>query len=280
MQPYYGDVVFSNVAEDKIADKVLSEYAALIKRGMKPSDIGLITPYTKKQYGYSTEKLNEKIRGVLFPKHALGKPYVGDLIIGTKNHRKAKDFKGVGLKREHEFMNGQRGVVIEATTQVLAIQFDGNNDIEYFEPSELELNGLPKYVAYGYASTIHKSQGGEYQHVIAIVPRNLAYTFGKPGLYTAVTRAKQTLTIMGALEELPNIIEREDVRRCTVLKSLLGLPLIAASELKSDLKPELKPGLKGRRVIDLAERFKAIAERLASGSLDLPEDDLGPIDRG
>jgi AAA domain len=59
LQPYYGDVVFSNVAEDRIADKVLSEYTALIKRGMKPSDIGLITPYTKKQYGYSTEKLND-----------------------------------------------------------------------------------------------------------------------------------------------------------------------------------------------------------------------------
>ena len=263
-QPYYNDVVFSNVAEDKIADKVLSEYAALIKRDMKPSDIGLVAPYTKKQYGYSTEKLNEKIRGILFPKRALNKPYVGDLIIGTKNHRKSKDAKGFGMKREHEFMNGQRGEVIEATTQILAIQFDGNNDIEYFEPSELELNGLPKYVAYGYASTIHKSQGGEYQHVIAIVPRNLAFTFGKPGLYTAVTRARQTLTIMGALDELQDIISREDARRCTALKSLLGLPLIKPPELKAELNElglvkagQLKPG----RVIDLAERFKAIAAR-------------------
>jgi exodeoxyribonuclease V alpha subunit len=279
LQPYYDDVVFSNVAEDRIADKVLSEYAALIKRGMKPSDIGLITPYTKKQYGYSTDKLNDKIRGILFPKQALNKPYVGDLIIGTKNHRKSKDRNGLNMKREHEFMNGQRGV-IGTTTQILAIQFDGNNDTEYFEPSELELNGLPKHVAYGYATTIHKSQGGEYQHVIAVVPKNLAFTFGKPGLYTAVTRAKQTLTIMGALDELPNIIEREDARRCTALKSLLGLPLFNPPELKSELKPDLKPRLKAGKIVDLAARFKAIADMMASGGLDLPEDDLGPIDRG
>ena len=187
LQSYYNDVVFSNVAEDKIADKVLSEYASLIRRGMDAKDIGLITPYTKKQYGYSTDKLNEKIRGILFPKQTLAKPYVGDLIIGTKNHRKSKGSKAYSMKREHEFLNGHRGVVIEANTQVLAIQFDGNNDIEYFEPSELELNGLPRYIAYGYATTIHKSQGGEYQHVIAIVPKNLGFTFGKAGLYTAVT---------------------------------------------------------------------------------------------
>jgi exodeoxyribonuclease V alpha subunit len=269
LQPYYGDVVFSNVAEDKIADKVLSEYATLIKRGMKPGDIGLITPYTKKQYLYSTDKLNEKIRGILFPKQALNKPYVGDLIIGTKNHWKSKEAKGFSMKREHEFMNGQRGIVIEATTQTLAIQFDGNNDIEYFEPSELELNGLPKYVAYGYASTIHKSQGGEYEHVIAIVPKNLAFTFGKRGLYSAVTRAKQTLTIMGALDELAGIIEREDVRRCTVLKSLLGLPLINPPQLKPELKPDLKP-----LVIDF-KAFRALANKAMAGDGEqLSEDDL------
>jgi UvrD-like helicase C-terminal domain len=153
-----------------------------------------------------------------------------------------------------------------------AIQFDGNNDVEYFEPSELELNGLPRYVTYGYASTIHKSQGGEYQHVIAVVPRNLAFTFGKPSLYTAVTRAKQTLTIMGALDELPDITGREDARRCTALKSLLGLPLINPPALKPELKSELKGllpgldpgnGLKAGKIVDLDAAFKAMAERMA-----------------
>jgi exodeoxyribonuclease V alpha subunit len=277
LQPYYGDVVFSNVAEGKIAEKVLSEYAALIKRGVKANDIGLITPYTKLQYGYSTDKLNEKIRGILFPRKGLERPYVGDLIIGTKNHRKSKEANRFSMKREHEFMNGQRGEVIEATAQILAIQFDGNSDIEYFELSELELNGLPKHIAYGYATTIHKSQGGEYQHVIVIVPKNLSYTFGKPGLYTAVTRAKQTLTIMGALDELPDIIGREDARRCTALKSLLDLPLINPPQLKPELKAELKAG----RIIDLEAKFKEMADKMASGGPDTSDDgEPEAIDRG
>jgi RecD/TraA family predicted helicase len=256
LQPYYNDVVFRNVVEDDIAEKVVAEYAAFIKRGMKADDIGVIAPYTKKQYAYSTDKLNHKIRGILFPGKGLERPYIGDLIIGTKNHTKSKD----NNKGEHEFMNGQRGIVIEADARVLAIQFDGNDDIEYFEPSELEINGLPKYVAYGYATTIHKSQGGEYQHVITVVPKNLSVTFGKAGLYTAITRARQTLTIIGAVDQLQSIIERDDPRRCTALKSLLGLPLI----LKPDLKPDLKPKIKVCAAIDFDAKFKDIAERLAS----------------
>jgi superfamily I DNA and RNA helicase len=84
---------------------------------------------------------------------------------------------------------------------------------------------LPKYVEYGYAATIHKSQGGEYPHVITIVPRNIKFTFGKPALYTAFTRAKQSLTIIGALDIMPDILEDEGKRRITVLKSMLSLPL-------------------------------------------------------
>jgi hypothetical protein len=277
LQSYYNDVVFSNVAEDKIADKVLSEYTALIKRGMQPKDIGLVTPYTKKQYSYSTDKLNDKIRGILFPKQALNKPYVGDLVIGTKNHRKSKDGNGFSMKHEHEFMNGQRGEVIEAAAQILTIQFDGNSDIEYFEPSELELNGLPKHIAYGYATTIHKSQGGEYKHVITVAPKNLSFTFGKAGLYTAVTRARQTLTIIGAVDQLQAIIERDDPRRYTALKSLLGLPLI----LNPELKPDLKPKLKAVALIDFDAKFKAMAERLTSGrDPAMALDSAEPIDRG
>jgi hypothetical protein len=114
-------------------------------------------------------------------------------------------------------------------------------------------------------------------HVIALVPRNLAFTFGKPGLYTAVTRARQTLTIMGALEELPDIIEREDIRRCTALKSLLGLAL--KPELKPELRPELKPGLNPGRIIDFDAKFKEIADKMALAG-ELTEDSSEAIDRG
>jgi hypothetical protein len=83
---------------------------------------------------------------------------------------------------------------------------------------------------------------------------------------------------MGALDQLPDIIEREDVRRCTALKSLLGLPLI----IKPDLKPvELKTELKAKPVIDFAA-FRALANKALSGDGDdLSEDDLEAFrDRG
>ena len=193
LQAYYQDVVFSNVDETSIAERAIAEYAHLLRRGLQCEDIGLITPYVADHYLYAADKLNamvRKLRG-LDP----DRPTVGDLVIGTKNHRKPYD--------AHEFMNGQRGIVAKPGDCTLAIQFEGEEQPEYFDASELELNGLPKYVSYGYATTIHKSQGGEYAHVIAIVPKNIAYTFGKPAIYTAFTRARQSLTIMGALDWLP-----------------------------------------------------------------------------
>jgi hypothetical protein len=216
LMPYYDDVVFCNVADDDIAERAISEYGYLLRKGLKPSEIGLITPYRKERYPYASNKLNARIRRLLG--FDVNRPGVGDLVIGMKNHRKPY--------AAHTYLNGQRGVVIDANTQGLGILFDGEEEPEYFEPSELEPDdGLPKYVEYGYAATIHKSQGGEYSHVITIVPRNIKFTFGKPALYTAFTRAKQSLTIIGALDIMPDILEDEGKRRITVLKSMLSLPL-------------------------------------------------------
>lgn len=52
---------------------------------------------------------------------------------------------------------------------------------------------LPKY-AYAYALSVHKSQGSEYDDVILFLPEG-AQHFGKEILYTAVTRAKKSITI-------------------------------------------------------------------------------------
>ena len=252
----YPDVIFSNADEDNIADRAIDDYRYLIKHGAKPYNIGLISPYTKEQYPYSTHKLNMRIRKMLYGSEANPeRPIKGDIVIGTKNNHPPYS--------KHEFMNGQRGMVVKSDSFELSIQFEGNDDIETFEPSELELNGLPKDVVYGYATTIHKSQGGEYAHVIAIVPKNVEYTFGKPALYTAFTRARQTLTIMGAIDKIPGIIERPEKRRYTALKSLLGLPLeLKREEIKKET-PVNSPQSTLRKplvMVDIKARLAAIAK--------------------
>ena len=72
-------------------------------------------------------------------------------------------------------------------------------DYPYSNLEELELS---------YAVTIHKSQGSEYPAVVLpLLPT--AYAFTRNLLYTAVTRARKCVTILGSEEALRSMIENE-----------------------------------------------------------------------
>ena len=100
---------------------------------------------------------------------------------------------------------------------------------------------MPDGVAWGYASSIHKAQGGEFNHVIAIVARRMARTFGKPALYTGFSRARQTLAVVGEIDAIPHIISSPGQKRTTVLGAMLAKPLPKAA------------------IVDIAARLKEMA---------------------
>jgi len=52
----------------------------------------------------------------------------------------------------------------------------------------------------GYALTVHKAQGSEYQRVVIVLPEEDTPFLSKEILYTALTRAKQVVTIIGSRE--------------------------------------------------------------------------------
>lgn len=72
-----------------------------------------------------------------------------------------------------------------------------------YDKDEIGSNGLPDGITWGYAYSVHKAQGSEFRHVIVVVSEDMARLFGKPALYTAVTRARETLTIVGDLAAIP-----------------------------------------------------------------------------
>ena len=77
-------------------------------------------------------------------------------------------------------------------------------------------------MTYGYAMTVHKSQGSEYKNCIILLPKNTASFFSRKLLYTAVTRARESVILLGSEKALTKIItsETED-RRDTFLGSLI-----------------------------------------------------------
>lgn len=91
----------------------------------------------------------------------------------------------------------------------------------YFEGGKkIPLSFLPPF-EFGYLLSIHKSQGSEFDEVMVLLPEG-SENFGKEMLYTAVTRAKRKITLLGALFGDSQILEKiykNDGKRISGLQS-------------------------------------------------------------
>ena len=87
--------------------------------------------------------------------------------------------------------NGDVGVIkeIDLQQEFMTIQFDDKEaDYDFTQLGELEL---------AYAITVHKSQGSEYRAVVLTAWSGSPYLLNRSVLYTAITRAKELLIIVG-----------------------------------------------------------------------------------
>ena len=97
-----------------------------------------------------------------------------------------------GLGAGAGIFNGDLGVIqsIDFSEEIVAVLFDGDRIAEYAfdQLSELE---------HSYAMTVHKSQGSEYRAVILTAWPGSPYLLTRGVLYTAITRARQLLIVVG-----------------------------------------------------------------------------------
>ena len=116
-------------------------------------------------------------------------------------------------------MNGETGVVIEADddAKTLAVKYE-DDIVVYTKESISELT-------LAYALTIHKSQGSEYQAVIIpIVNYGISSIYNKNLLYTAVTRAKTLVILIGSKATYAKMVhtkfsEKRNTKLCQRLKN-------------------------------------------------------------
>lgn len=105
---------------------------------------------------------------------------VGDKVIHTSNI----------YDNAMSVFNGETGTVISANTNVMVVDF-GRLKYKYDKYTSM-------FVEHSWAMTIHKSQGSEFDEVVLVIPHGLNHHFlSKQLLYTAVTRAKKRLVIVG-----------------------------------------------------------------------------------
>lgn len=130
--------------------------------------------------------------------------YVGRPVMITKNDR------GTGL------FNGDTGVTIEV---------DGRRLVAIDDPSTERLVrtiSLPDVTTW-WSMTIHKSQGSEFDHVVVCFDSSRAEMLSRELLYTAVTRARQRLTVVGDRARILGAVGRP-VARASGLGDRLWTP--------------------------------------------------------
>lgn len=107
-------------------------------------------------------------------------------------------------------MNGDVGKVVGVGEKIV-VDFD-DNEVTY---NKGELNNL----RHAYCISIHKSQGNEYPMVILPISRSYNIMLKRKLIYTAITRAKKHLVILGEKEAFKYGVERVELDRNTLLKT-------------------------------------------------------------
>ena len=138
----------------------------------------------------------------------------GDKIMQTKNDYDVEWRRGA--EKSHGIFNGDIGRIAEAdrVNENVEIDFDGRR--AHYDSEML------KKIEHAYAVTIHKSQGSEYPAVIIPLPNGMDRLSYRNLLYTAVTRAKKTLIIIGTVGKVYSMVDNDRrTQRYTCLRAYL-----------------------------------------------------------
>ena len=205
---------------------VSEEVAALLTRklpkyvGCKGTEIQVLTPMRNGDLGVS--RLNAVLQNALNPANSRKKEKElasgiifreGDKVMQIRNNYKLewavysergrfKVEEGVGV------FNGDMGIVkeIDDYNEEVVVLFDDDKEVRYPYNmlDELELS---------YAITIHKSQGSEYPAVVLPLFSGPKVLMNRNLLYTAVTRAKQCVVIVGSGHMVESMILNNDEQK-------------------------------------------------------------------
>ncbi|MDO4153442.1 MAG: ATP-dependent RecD-like DNA helicase [Clostridia bacterium] len=220
-----GDFFFMERPNPYAASQTIAAlYAKRLPEAYKFSpqnDIQVLCPSKKGETG--TVHLNKILQDLVNPPDDEKKELtvgfrtfrVGDKVMQTKNNYNITWEKSDGETGEGIF-NGDIGVIenIDIHTETVLICFDDRSAVLAKEQmTDVEL---------AYAVTVHKSQGSEFPAVIIPVVSVLPNLCYRNLLYTAVTRAKQLLILVGTRAEIQKMVENDKkTRRYSALKTFL-----------------------------------------------------------
>ena len=208
-------------SEDAVCQLIAQLCAQRLPKNMGiPSDqIQVLSPTRKG--GAGTANLNKLLQAALNPPSAEKKERSfgdfsfreGDRVMQIRNNYDIMWRKTDGSAVGSGIFNGDVGVItrIDPHAETLTVVYDDREaEYDFSQMSELEP---------AYAMTVHKSQGSEYRAVILAAWNGSPYLLSRSVLYTAVTRARELLIIVGREEVVVTMTQNaKRNRRYTGLK--------------------------------------------------------------
>ena len=206
------------------ADIIIRVVIALIQEKLpkyveaKPFEIQVLTPMRKGLLG--VERLNQILQRYLNPpdpskkEKEIGQGLFreGDKVMQIRNNYQleweVRGRYGIPVDKGVGVFNGDTGIIrmINEFAELAEVEFEDGRYAQYTfkQLDELEL---------AYAVTIHKSQGSEYSAVIIPILSGPRMLMNRNLLYTAVTRARKCVTVVGSEETFREMINNEKQQR-------------------------------------------------------------------
>lgn len=201
------DLTFENVSSSEVLDKI-KEICTRHKRDTY-KEFQVLVPMYKTVNGI--DNLNKVIQEIFNPKS----PRKKECIVGDVIYRENDKILQLTNMPDENIFNGDIGVISSIDKKEIIIDFDGN--LVRFTPSNFN-----KF-KHGYAISIHKAQGSEFKTVVIPVVNGYGHMLYRKLYYTAVTRAKRKLYLVGESNALKkaSINNNSDIRRTTIKDRLI-----------------------------------------------------------
>ncbi len=205
----YSDFLFIECEDVLIKSYLKNLCEKSLEKNMDLDNYQVLVPMYKGENGI--DNINNLMQSI-FNKEDINKK---EIVLRDVVYREGDKVVQLVNDVENNIYNGDIGYIkriIDGKSPVIEINYNGN--VVVYKRGKFE------EFTHAYATSVHKSQGSEYDTVVLVIPSNMKRMLYNKLLYTAVTRAKKALVIIGKLDSFNYAINNSYSKvRHTALKS-------------------------------------------------------------
>lgn len=187
----YDDYNFLQCSNDKILGSVVDVVKKALDKGYSDKDIQILAPMYKSINGI--DSLNKILQEIMNPKDASKNEITSGEII----YREGDKILQLVNDSDNSISNGDIGYIESIMPANKTKSKKNEVVINFFENRVIYTPKDFKNITHGYAISVHKSQGGEFKMVIMPMSSSFRRMLYNKLIYTAVTRAKEKLILVG-----------------------------------------------------------------------------------